>query len=562
MQPNFSLNDQQIREMLASARASNDADLLRGHIYQLVKLRKELALYIYQLSTSRTDLAAINESATATLAMDKKTGLLALLDRKGLIKELNSQLKKQLETMSRLAADKEALQAQLAATASQEPKESSLVGALRAELASAQNQLDNLQQANQRFATDAARLERENSSLSTQQRQLETRIEDLETLVSDLKAQLAAAHAAQSLAANYQESTPATDDRKQAAAPSEFIRDLFEKQITALLDRNADLDRELALYKEQSDALSQQVRAAESTISQMQAQAATVDAERAQERRDAEALLLSTQSKLGELEHATRDYLARINNLTEENSRLQEDLSAVRRELAVARSESHEKGAEVRALTAAVAERDSRIAQIQAALDRGEIELADARSQISNLNHEKVEISSELATLAERMRVAIDQSTRTEATLTLEINSLTEQLRAKSHELNQARDTNQGLERTVRILNNRTDKLVQLKRQLEQSLKLGSEDRNQMRELTRSLSLENAVQRQELAQLKELNKAQAAELSQLGARLRTASKVVVLQGPESRKDAELSIAEMADHALDSISGSENSGPSS
>ncbi len=556
MAPKFSLNDMEIREIFDVARTSNNADVLRGMIYKLIKLRKEMAVSIHQLSSSRADLAAINESAAAALAMDKKQGLLALLDRKGFIAELQQQVSKQLQALTRLANEKAALQQELqSARGSNDGK--AIIQSLRQEIASAEANLSQLTQQNQQVSAKANQLESNNQALNEKVRQLEA-------LITDLRSQLSTAETLQKTAqAPQAEQAPvvavqAPQSEAPQAEPNTFVRELFTQQIAALADKNMQLEQEVALVNEQNRTLSAQLQTAHEQIQQLTGELASLKESHKAEREASAQELLTASNKLEQLQVQLQEQISQIDRLTNQNSQLQVELQNSNATIGELKQEITAKDSEIQALTLNLNNDRERIETLQSILARTEGDLTSANEAIAKQDEENQQISSELEGLRSRLAEAISVSAANEEQLNAEIQALNESLRASLSRVEYLESDKVNLERNIQRLNDRTERLTGLKRQLQDSLRIISEDRQNLRQLASEVSLENTKTRKENSELQEICQAQSDELERLGSQLSLASKVIHLRQPVRSKDAliiEGTIESENDHS------SETAGPS-
>lgn len=574
MAPKFSLNDVEIREIYNVARTSNNADVLRGMIYKLIKLRKEMAVSIHQLSTSRADLAAINESASAALAMDKKTGLLALLDRKGLINELQQQITKQLQALTRLANEKASLQQELQSVRNSNDGKA-IIQALRQEIANAESSLSQLKQQNQLTSAKANQLESNNQLLTEKIRELETliaespqqhpadtsretaeighaqlessnqllteKVSHLEALIVDLRRQLETVETLEKTA-QPQAAQLGTQPSQTDAQPSEvnsFVRELFNQQITALVDKNLQLEEAVALLNDQNQAISAQLQVAREQVQKLSDEMSAIKEAHQTEREGSAQELLTANNKLANLEQQLSQQISQIDRLTAENDRLQLELKNSNTTISALQQQIASKDGQISSLNLNLSSERDRIENLQSLLSRTEGDLSSAKQVITQRDAENQQISGELQQLSERLAEAVNLSTANELQLRAEIDSLNENLRASLGRVEYLESDKVNLEKNIRRLNDRSERLAELKRQLQESLRQISEDRLNLRQLASSISLENSTIRKENVELKDICQAQADELVRLGSQLTLASKVIHLRGPEARKDAQL-----------------------
>lgn len=549
MAPKFSLNDADIREIYNVTQTSNNADVLRGMVYKLIKLRKEMAISMHQLASSRADLAAINESASAALAMDKKTGLLALLDRKGLIGELQQQVAKQLQALTRLANEKASLHQELQ-TARNSNDGKAIIQTLRQEIAGAEASLTQLGQQNHLVTAKANQLESNNQHLSEKVRQLEA-------LIADLRQQLETAETLQKSSPAQVAQSSAKPEAPQAEANT-FVRELFSQQIAALADKNMQLESEVALLNEQNHAISAQLQAARGQVEQLTGEMSALKEAHQAERDASTQELFAASTKLKALEQQLTQQIDQINHLTAENNQLQAELQASNTSVAELKQEIAAKNGQISSLSTDLESERERLKTLQSRLTVAESDLQTASRAISQRDDENQQIGAELQKLSGRLAEAIDLSTANELQLRAEIQGLNEGLRASQSRVEYLESDKVNLEKNIQRLNDRTDRLSGLKRELQASLRLISEDRAVLRQLAGEVSLENTLSRKENSELKELCEAQNNELERLGGQLSLASKVIHLRGPETRRDAQLSdesLVEQNSHT------SESSGPS-
>lgn len=548
MKSEFSLDDRQILEMYRVAQTSNDADTLRGMFYKMIKLRKEMAVAIYELTSSRSDLAAINESAAAALSMDKKQGLLALIDRKGLIKQLQDQVAKQLEVLNRLAREKETLRRELQSARSV-GDDKAVIQALRQEIATAEGTMAQLRQQNTLANAKANQLELNNHGLHE-------RIRHLDALIADLRQQLDTAEQLQKPEAAAEQ--PAMPQAPVASAQehSSFVRDLFNQQIAALADRNVQLEREVGLLNEQNEAISGQLRLAQEQVDQLKQEMVDLKTTHQSDIQQSNSKLQAALAQLDSMEAQIKDQLEKLGTLTDQNANLQLQLQTSNQAIAELQEQIRRKDAEISLLNSSLGSERSRNEELQSILKTTSHNLTEAQAKIERQNSENQQTTLELSELSRRLEEAVRQSTESEMQLKGEIESLTQRLRDSLEQLDYLKGDKASLEKNIQRLNDRSARLIDLNRNYQASLREISNDRSNLRQLAASVSLDNTGLRRENAELQEICEAQSTELKRLGSQLTLASKVIHLRGPGDRKGAVLAEHDLesnADHASETVS---------
>jgi len=540
MQSIFSLNDTDVRRLVADAASSSDINLLRSHLYRLVNLRKEMGIAIREQAQNRNDLARIVQTAQQVLAEDRSTGLLSLLDRKGLISGYRTKLKAQLEANQALANTNADLRNKISSAAQAVASSQ----ALRDQVGTLTRQLADLQAANQQalqqleFARQDAASRPEALAAETPQNgpdeALLLTIQQQEATIAELQRQL---DQAQSTLQDRHQAQAAAATQEAAASTPEIdqIRDMFAQQVSGYMADNLRLTRELRTTQETVDQL-------KGSLGQVEELLATAN----QENADGKELAAALQQQLD----AAVEQRAGIEQML---SQREEAITLLQQQLEDARSalqSSEQNAAAIQTKLEGAMADITRQAETISSLTQDKDQLLE---QVAELGKQNGLSQAQVAELQENIRNHIGQieAIQHELDTTIQnwqesqtldrqkIQDQSQEISRQSTQLEQLSATNLHLERHLGMLENRTERLLSIKQGLEASLKAGAEERQRLTALAKDTSYELlAAQRQNKA-LEATVQQQQSLINDLSSRLQTEKKVIHLAGPAARRAAEV-----------------------
>jgi chromosome segregation ATPase len=539
MQPKFTLSDADVRSIVSDARITQDPERLRSHIYRMVNLRKEMAAALISVSLSRNEMAKVSKSAVQVLDEDRNTGILRLLDNKGLIKASRQKLKDQMQANLELVNELNTLRSAVSAASNNDVEAD-----LRRTIATIKRDIEQYRSAVAELTHDLERSKEENASLralthepSVQPAVVEvvdtTRITELEGVIADLNDQLAKANETLALlsakAEAAQQATPVAAQAQPPAGTADMIskmQTLFNEQLAVVLSQNSSLNDELQHYKEEA-----------------QSALASISALEARKDLDAQALK--------DLREAAEIATAEISSLQETVQAQTQELQTVRRDLETARLELDRANSSNQMLSSDLAAAKGVIAQQENAV-RSLEERNKSLSYATEENARKAEeAEAQVLTLRDSIRQYIDQLSQLDNKLVAvtadweareqqmigEKQTLESKVQQQDSAIKGLETTNDSLLRTVNILENRSSRLLRVKQTLEDSLKTLRMESFRNKELAKDASYEAHQARMEQKALLEKTQEQGSSIDKLSHQLQTASKVIRLEGPASRSTA-------------------------
>jgi chromosome segregation ATPase len=539
MQPRFTLDDAGVRGIVADAERTTNLDLLRSHIYRLVTHRKEMGLVINEISQSRNEMVGIVSTANKVLSEDRSSGLMSILDRKGLVNGLRDELRKQIETNVKLNEVSSGLRKKLNTallSANQTAELRTAVERLTRELEETRNDHQLASRELQRLqaqllspavATNSPEPAQDNSELTSTIAAQSERIAALEQQLTDAQMQLQAS----------QPSVGASEHAPQAASTTDLeeIQALFSEQVSGYIADNLRLKRELRLAQDAAETLNQSLE--------------------------------SLEGALAEAKQAARSADDRATALSAELQASQTTIGALQMEVADGKAENQRHQQEIDALQKTISESRASNGQLQAAFDRKHTELESAGRMISALTSERDQLLENLSrtqgslntseAMNERLQTDIhgyiQQLDSIEAQLKAQIagwddertqlhfklNERAEQIDRQSNEIHTLQSNVQSLERNLTILNRRSERLIGIKSTLQEALRNLSQDRQRLSNLARDACFELKKVEQEKEQLKLTVLDQETTIGDLTSQLQTSRKVIQLGGPSTRREAEM-----------------------
>ncbi|WP_455233534.1 hypothetical protein [Geopseudomonas aromaticivorans] len=175
----FSLNDQDVKDLVQAASRTEDPGVLRDAIYKLVQLRKEMAARLGGEQRARKDLQRIAKDVSDLLGRETNRALSFLFDRTGSVESLRAQLKTQLDANLNLANELRSVRAHQQSTSSVDPQE---LQRLSSALAQANEQVRVLEEEIARANSRLASLEPIQEELMAERRKVMALTEQLAEL--------------------------------------------------------------------------------------------------------------------------------------------------------------------------------------------------------------------------------------------------------------------------------------------------------------------------------------------------------------------------------------------
>lgn len=538
MQSNFSLSDADVRQLVDDAQHSLNIDLLRSHIYRFVSLRKEMAVAIHNAAQERSDLARIVETANKVLTEDRSTGLLSLLDRKGLISGHREKLRVQLQTNLLLAQQNADFRQQLSAA----QQIAAPTQALRDQMTRLTAQLTDLSSQHEQALQelDQARHDKVLSSA----------IEPTPTLAAEVDPDLLAKVARQAeeieqLQGELRNARGALNERRQnelaavvtahAAETPELdkIQTMFREQVSGYLAENLQLGQALRANKEALETLTNSLQNVETLLEA----ANQTNAESSLTIQDLRAQITTSDSKIQDLQND----LAALDRTI---AQLQADLAKSQEKLILTQNNEADLKTQLSAAQGTIADQSGHIETLT-------VTKGNLVDQVAQLTQQNGESEQKVQTLQLSIQQHIGQIEGIQRQLDDTANNWQLQ-QAQSEEQLAQRDelisrqrtemaaletSKSALERAVAAQTETTQHLVQSKQALEGALRETSTERRRITSLAKDTTLE-------LSQALLANKALESQISELqttinelNTRLQTASKVIHFAGPATRREA-------------------------
>lgn len=547
MQSKFSLKDEDVRRLVADAESSSDINLLRNHLYRLVNLRKEMAIAIREQVQNRNDLSRIVQTAQQVLAEDRSTGLLSILDRKGLISGYRTKLKAQLEANQALAN----ANADLRGKMSSATQAIATTQSLRDQVSKLTRQLGDLQATNQQTLQDLefARQDASNRpAMAAEQiprpdEALLLKIQQQETAITELQRQLDDAQLA--LQGRHQEQLAAVTEQQAASTPEiDQIREMFAQQVSGYMADNLRLTRELRTTQEAVDQL-------KASLLQVEEQLETAKAETSAGKELAQALeqqlaaaaeqSAGLQEMLSQREEAITRLQQQLDDAKSALEASEQKAATIQGKLEGALGDISRQGETISSLTQEKEQLLEQVAELGKQNGLSQAQVAELQASIRNHIGQIDTIQRELDATIQNWQASQVQDRQT-------IHEQSEQLSRQSAQLEDLDTTNRQLERHLGMLENRTGRLVAIKQGLEQSLKNGAEERQRIAQLAKDTSYELMTAQRQNKELETTVRQQQSYISELSSRLQTEKKVIHLAGPATRRAAEVEEANM-EHEL-------------
>lgn len=538
MQSNFSLSDADVRRLVDDAQHSLNIDLLRSHIYRFVSLRKEMAVAIHNAAQERSDLVRIVETANKVLTEDRSTGLLSLLDRKGLISGHREKLRVQLQTNKQLAEQNADIRQRLSAR----QHSTAPTQALREQVTKLTTQLTDLSARHEQALQDLEQVRHEKAvspsfePVSTpavgQSEDLLAKVAQQAEKIEHLQNELNGVRGALN---ERRQSELAVAVTAQAAETPELekIQTMFRDQVSGYLAENMQLNQALRTNKEALETLTRSLRHVEGLLEAAN-QANTESSLTIQDLRSqitrAEGLIQRLQDDLAARDNTIGQLRTEILKSQQALSLAQENETRLNEQLGAAQGTIAEQSGRIDALTLTQGNLSEQVVQLTQQNGESEQQIQSLQQSIQHHIDQIEGIQRQLDETATNWQNEQSKSAEQLA----QRDDLISRQRAEMAALEAGKS---ALERTVIALNEKTQNLVQVKQALEGALKATSAERGRVTSLAKDTALDlcSALQANKALE-SQVNDLQAT-VNELNSRLQTASKVIHFSGPASRREA-------------------------
>lgn len=538
MQSNFSLSDADVRRLVDDAQHSLNIDLLRSHIYRFVSLRKEMAVAIHNAAQERSDLVRIVETANKVLTEDRSTGLLSLLDRKGLISGHREKLRVQLQTNKQLAEQNADFRQRLSAS----QHSAAPTQALREQVTKLTTQLTNLTARHEQALQDLEQVQHEkavspsfepvSAPAAGQSEDLLAKVAQQADEIERLQNELNGVRGA--LNERRQNELAVAVTTQAAETPElEKIQTMFRDQVSGYLAENLQLSQALRTNKEALETLTSSLRHVEGLLEA----ASQTNTESSLTIQDLRSQITTAEGLIHQLQE---DLVARDNTI----GQLQAEILKSQQELTLAQKNESQLKEQLGAAQGTIADQSGRIDALT--LNQGNLS-----EQVVKLTQQNGESEQQVQSLQHCIQQHIDQIEGIQRQLDETVTNWQNQQSASTEQLAQRDELISGqraemaaleasksaLERTVIALTENTQNLVQVKQALEGALKANSTERRRITSLAKDTALDLCSALQANKALKSQVNDLQATVNELNSRLQTASKVIHFAGPASRREA-------------------------
>lgn len=538
MQSNFSLSDADVRRLVDDAQHSLNIDLLRSHIYRFVSLRKEMAVAIHNAAQERSDLVRIVETANKVLTEDRSTGLLSLLDRKGLISGHREKLRVQLQTNLQLAEQNADFRQRLSAS----QHSAAPTQALREQVTKLTSQLTDLTARHDQALQDLEQVRHEKAvspsfePVSAQNAgqsedllaKLAQQAEQIERLQNELNGVRGALN-------ERRQNELAVAVTTQAAETPELekIQTMFRDQVSGYLAENLQLNQALRTNKEALETLTSSLRHVEGLLEAAN-QANTESSLTIQDLRsqitNAEVLIQRLQDDLAARDNTIGQLRTEIHKSQQALSLAQESETRLKEQLGAAQGTIADQTGRIDALTLTQGNLSEQVVQLTQ--QNGESE-----QQVQSLQHSIQQHIDQIEGIQRQLDETVTNWQNLQSTSAEQLAQRDELISRQRAEMAALEDSKSALERKVIALTENTQNLVQVKQALEGALKATSAERHRVTSLAKEAALDLCSALQDNKALKSQVNDLQATVHELNSRLQTASKVIHFSGPASRREA-------------------------
>lgn len=538
MQSNFSLSDADVRRLVDDAQHSLNIDLLRSHIYRFVSLRKEMAVAIHNAAQERSDLVRIVETANKVLTEDRSTGLLSLLDRKGLISGHREKLRVQLQTNLQLAEQNADFRQRLSAS----QHSAAPTQALREQVTKLTIQLTDLTARHEQALQDLEQVRHEKAvspSFETvsapdagQSEDLLTKLAQQSEQIERLQNELNGVRGALN---ERRQSELAVAVTAQAAETPELekIQTMFRDQVSGYLAENLQLSQALRTNKEALETLTSSLRHVEGLLEAAN-QANTESSLTIQDLRsqitNAEGLIQRLQDDLAARDNTIGQLRTEILKSQQALSLAQESETRLKEQLGAAQGTIADQSGRIDALTLSQGNLSEQVVQLTQ--QNGESE-----QQVQSLQHSIQQHIDQIEGIQRQLDETVTNWQNLQSTSAEQLAQRDDLISRQRAEMAALEDSKSALERKVIALTENTQNLVQVKQALEGALKATSAERHRVTSLAKEAALDLCSALQDNKALKSQVNDLQATVHELNSRLQTASKVIHFSGPASRREA-------------------------
>lgn len=538
MQSNFSLSDADVRRLVDDAQHSLNIDLLRSHIYRFVSLRKEMAVAIHNAAQERSDLVRIVETANKVLTEDRSTGLLSLLDRKGLISGHREKLRVQLQTNQQLAEQNADFRQRLSAS----QHSAAPTQALREQVTKLTTQLTDLTARHEQALQDLEQVRHEkavapsfepvSAPAAGQSEDLLAKValqaEEIERLQNELNGVRSALN-------ERRQNELAVAVTAQAAETPELekIQTMFRDQVSGYLAENLQLNQALRTNKEALETLTSSLRHIEGLL-EAASQANTESSLTIQDLRSqittAEGLIQRLQDDLAARDNTIGQLQAEILKSQQALTLVQKNETQLKEQLGAAQGTIADQSGRIDALTLTQGNLSEQVVQLTQ--QNGESE-----QQVQSLQNSIQQHIDQIEGIQRQLDEAVTNWQNQQSASAEQLGQRDELISRQRAEMAALEASKSALERTVIALTENTQNLVQVKQALEGALKATSAERRRITSLAKDTALDlcSALQANKALE-SQVNDLQAT-VNELNSRLQTASKVIHFSGPASRREA-------------------------
>ncbi|KPB36970.1 Unknown protein sequence [Pseudomonas amygdali pv. sesami] len=493
---------------------------------------------IHNAAQERSDLVRIVETANKVLTEDRSTGLLSLLDRKGLISGHREKLRVQLQTNKQLAEQNADFRQRLSAS----QHSAAPTQALREQVTKLTTQLTNLTARHEQALQDLEQVQHEkavspsfepvSAPAAGQSEDLLAKVAQQADEIERLQNELNGVRGA--LNERRQNELAVAVTTQAAETPElEKIQTMFRDQVSGYLAENLQLSQALRTNKEALETLTSSLRHVEGLLEA----ASQTNTESSLTIQDLRSQITTAEGLIHQLQE---DLVARDNTI----GQLQAEILKSQQELTLAQKNESQLKEQLSAAQGTIADQSGRIDALT--LNQGNLS-----EQVVKLTQQNGESEQQVQSLQHCIQQHIDQIEGIQRQLDETVTNWQNQQSASTEQLAQRDELISGqraemaaleasksaLERTVIALTENTQNLVQVKQALEGALKANSTERRRITSLAKDTALDLCSALQANKALKSQVNDLQATVNELNSRLQTASKVIHFAGPASRREA-------------------------
>jgi len=454
----FSLNDQDIIKMVEEARATQDPNLLRGHIYKLAMLRAEMANRLSLEMRSRADIERVAKSLSELMGREHSRAVSMIFDRNGTLSSLRKELASQIETNRSFAAELETLRA--LASPSNIARYRQEIQRLNSALSDAHISIQELNTRSQAYEEQLSDLPRIQEMLRAER----DKVQELEGLLAEAQNRQPAATQAEPQAITIDNSEEIATLREQLATAQQRISDLERVRYNApaLAQTGDELESVRTLFNQQfAGVIAEKMRLERvetDNLSKIAEQARIIDgltAELGQAKSSATAAresLQSTQAELQSERGVAQGLNLRVRTLDEQIEQLQETLSLKEKQLDTARKELGDASEQNRDQSQRVLTLEDEVADLKVKHQSLQGELASTREALArgeSVVSEKEGRIRELVNSLEQIKLRESQLNSDLAKTRIDFDSQSRQLESNHRQLQAISDERDSLNQAL-----------------------------------------------------------------------------------------------------------------